>query len=184
MARTKPNAGILTLPMAFPWSVSVLLAGLVYGGLHYVVPGFFATKPLLVGIAAELQQIAGVVAFVILLMAPLPLVLAASRYKLVGQPAELASIRAMPWQGFEKLCGEVYRRQGFAVQEHGERGTDGTIEQASAESGGRVATEPKTLVSPLEPPRLDIGFPGKPSQRDHQDPIETLILSHSGVSVG
>jgi restriction system protein len=52
----------------------------------------------------------------------------ARRRALLASHTRLESIRAMPWQDFERLCGKVYRRRGFAVEENGLGGADGGVD--------------------------------------------------------
>jgi len=119
MVRRKQNESFLTLLIELPWWVSVISAGVAYVVLRYVAPGLFAENPFLAGVALGLQQFGGYCAFVILLMAPLSLIRAANRRRLLDQQTGLDSIRAMSWQDFERLCGDAYRRKGFSVHENG-----------------------------------------------------------------
>jgi len=128
MARRNRNEDLFNLLMESPWWVSVIFAGVVYIGMWYILPGIFATNPLLVGIAVVLKQFAGLVSFLFLLPAPISLFRSIHRRRLLDQQSGLDSIRAMSWREFEMLCGEAYRRQGFAVQENGLGGADGGID--------------------------------------------------------
>jgi len=50
------------------------------------------------------------------------------RKRLLDVQTGLASIRAMPWDRFEYMIGEAFRRQGYRVTEHGGGGADGGID--------------------------------------------------------
>lgn len=128
MARRRRNESILDLLVELPWWASVLFAGAVYVALLYVLPGLFASNPYLVGIGIGMRQIAGPLAALCLLMAPISFFRSRHRRRLLDQQSGLDSIRAMSWRDFEKLCGEAYRRKGFAVQENGGGGADGGID--------------------------------------------------------
>lgn len=51
-----------------------------------------------------------------------------NRRWLLDAQSGLESIRALGWQEFERLVGEAYRRQGYAVDETGSSGGDGGVD--------------------------------------------------------
>jgi restriction system protein len=112
MARRNRNEGLLHLLMESPWWVSVISAWVVYSILA----------------GSPLRPLAGPIGFIILLCAPVSLIRSAQRRRLLDQHPGLDSIRDMSWRQFELLCGETYRRKGFAVQENGLGGADGGID--------------------------------------------------------
>jgi restriction system protein len=113
MARRKRNENILDLLVELPWWVSAISAWLVYS--------------ILVG-SPLLRPLAGPIGLIILLCAPASLIRSTQRRRLLDRQSGLDSIRAMSWREFEMLCGEAYRRKGFAVQENGLGGADGGID--------------------------------------------------------
>jgi restriction system protein len=50
------------------------------------------------------------------------------RARLLDRQSSLESIRSMPWQAFERLVGEAYRRQGYRMTETGQGGADGGVD--------------------------------------------------------
>ena len=44
------------------------------------------------------------------------------RRKLLEQQSNLDTLRTISWQNFEKLVGEAYWRQGYGVEERGDKG--------------------------------------------------------------
>ena len=50
------------------------------------------------------------------------------RRRLLDKQSSLDSIRALPWQEFEHLVGEAYRREGYHVEETGTSSGDGGID--------------------------------------------------------
>lgn len=136
MARRRRNDSLLDLLVELPWWASVLVAGAVYMGLRYWLPGYL-TNPYLVALAKLAEPLAGYFALFFLIPAPLSMLRAFRRRHLLDQQTSLESIRAMSWQEFELLCGEAYRRQGFAVTENGGGGADGGIDLILRRNGER-----------------------------------------------
>lgn len=112
MARRNRNESIWDLLIELPWWVSVISAWVVYSILS----------------GSPLRPLAGPIGFIILICAPVSLIRSVQRRRLLDQQSGLDSIRAMSWRQFEMLCGEAYRRKGFAVQENGLGGADGGID--------------------------------------------------------
>jgi restriction system protein len=128
MARRNRNEGLLHLLMESPWWVSVVFSGVVYFGLKYWLPSLWAGSLALSSIAKGLELNAGLFAFIFLVPAPISFIRSLHRRKLLDTQSGLDSIRAMSWRQFEMLCGEAYRRKGFAVEENGLGGADGGID--------------------------------------------------------
>jgi restriction system protein len=118
--------------IASAWWVSVVLAGLVYVLLRYVVPAMFARNPFVMPFA---KGVAGPLAFLILLAAPLSLVRSWRQRRLLDRQTGIDSIRAMSWQQFEELVGEAYRRAGYQVRHTGRSGPDGGIDLVLEKDG-------------------------------------------------
>jgi len=57
------------------------------------------------------------------------------RRKLLEKQTGLDTIRQMSWREFELLVGEVYRRQGYRVEETGGGGPDGGVDLVLRRSG-------------------------------------------------
>jgi restriction system protein len=128
MARRRRNESILDILVDLPWWVSVLVAGLVYAALKYWLPIHPLGNMYLDALAKGLEPLAGYAGLFFLIPAPLSLLRSRHRRRLLDQQSGLDSIRAMAWREFEMLCGEAYRRKGFAVQENGQGGPDGGID--------------------------------------------------------
>jgi restriction system protein len=128
MARRRRNESILDLLVDLPWWVSVLVAGLVYAALKYWLPVHPLGNMYLAALAKGLEPLAGYAGLFFLIPAPLSLLRSRHRRRLLDQQSGLDSIRAMTWREFEMLCGEAYRRKGFAVQKNGLGGADGGID--------------------------------------------------------
>ena len=110
-----------------PWWVSVIVAAMVFAVLRWAAPALTASRPTLAPLG---QAAAGLswIAALFLLPAPFALINAARRRRLVDGQGSIDSIRELPWQDFERLVGEAYRRQGYRVTERGGAGPDGGID--------------------------------------------------------
>src|SRR5712691_5656254 len=114
------------------WWVSVVLACLVYVLLRYVVPVMFARNPF---VAPFAKGVAGPLAFLLLLAAPLSLVRSWRQRRLLDRQTGIDSIRAMSRQQFEESVGEAYRRAGYQVRHTGRSGPDGGIDLVLEKDG-------------------------------------------------
>ncbi len=65
------------------------------------------------------------------------------RRRLLSQQSSLGTLRNMTWQEFEHLVGEVYRRQGYKVEEKGGSGPDGGIDIVLQRDGETVLVQCK-----------------------------------------
>jgi restriction system protein len=124
------NENILDLLIELPWWASVIFAGAVYLALRYGLPAASASlnNMYLSAIAKGIEPMVGYIGLFFLIPAPISFLRSFLRRRLLDRQSSLDSIRAMSWQDFEKLCGEVYRRKGFAVQETGKDGPDGGVD--------------------------------------------------------
>lgn len=127
MARRKGD-DLFTLLAELPWWTSMLVGGVVYLALKYWVEGFAANNMFLAAIAKGLQANAGLFASLFLIPAAVSFFKSVHRRKLLDRQSGLDSIRAMSWREFEMLCGEAFRRKGYAVEENGLGGADGGID--------------------------------------------------------
>jgi restriction system protein len=73
----------------------------------------------------------------------LSLVFKWNRRHLFDQQRDLESIRALSWQKFEHLVGEIYRRQGYMVAEHGGPSADGGYDLSVRRDGQRKLVQCK-----------------------------------------
>jgi restriction system protein len=111
-----------------PWWVSVAFAVVVFTLLHWALPAVIGPRSALWPLAFALAKNAWWIAGIFLLPAPFALFNARHRRRLVDGQTSVDHIRALPWQEFERLVGEAYRRQGYRVTERGGAGADGGID--------------------------------------------------------
>ena len=111
-----------------PWWVSLAVAAIAFAGLRWLVPALTASSRPPLAAVGQAAAANAWIAFVLLLPIPVALFGAAKRQRLVDGQPDLDRLRAMPWQDFEQLVGEAYRRQGYRVAERGGAGADGGID--------------------------------------------------------
>jgi hypothetical protein len=121
--------GILASLVMAPWWVSVLVSIGAYAFVAFAAPALVGRQHRLLGpLAQELPSLAPIVALVFLIPAPLSAFRQWRAHRLLASQTGLDSIRAMPWQRFEALVAEAYRREGYRVEETGGGGPDGGID--------------------------------------------------------
>ncbi len=65
------------------------------------------------------------------------------RRRLLSRQSSLETLRGMTWQQFEHLVGEVYRQQGYKVEEKGGSGPDGGVDVVLRRGGETVLVQCK-----------------------------------------
>ena len=88
-----------------PWWVSVLVSGLVYAGLRFIIPAFQFENFVLRGFAQAGSGIAFPVSLVLLLPAPISFFDSLRKRKLLNKQIDLDSIKLLSWKEFEELVG-------------------------------------------------------------------------------
>jgi restriction system protein len=126
MARRRE--GLVELLLELPWWVNVVVAAAVYAFVKWVFPASSQSNIFLKGMAAGFQPMAGYLASFFLVLAALSALRQRWRKKLLDSHSDLASIRTLSWQHFEKLVAEAYQRQGYWVVEEGGLAPDGGVD--------------------------------------------------------
>ena len=150
--KTSPIEDLIDIGAMLPWKAGVVLAIVSYFGFHYVATmqnaapqglngmGEFVGRQLFITFSTFLQYIVPVA---LLIGAGLSVYRGKHRRQLVDQQSGIESIRAMPWQEFELLVGEAFRRQGFRVEEHGGSAPDGGIDLVLYKDGKKAVVQCK-----------------------------------------
>jgi len=125
-----------------PWWVGPPVGAGLYALIAWRLPavssdGAYSFIPALAKVAAPW------VAFLTLGMWVASLAFKWRRRELLDQQRGLESICAMSWQDFEKLVGEVYRRQGYMVAEHGGPQPDNCTDLSLRRDGHRKIVQCK-----------------------------------------
>jgi len=143
MARRNRNESILDIVAGLPWWIGVCLALAVYIGAHFILPAMWADRPILKGISMSLQPIAWIFAMPFLLAAGISFIKSQSRRKLADTQTGIHSIRELHWLDFERLVGEIFRRQGYHIEEQGGAGPDGGIDLVLHKGGRKSVVQCK-----------------------------------------
>lgn len=155
MTRRKNDSlveNILDFAATISWKISIPLALISYVGFHYVA-GLPLTAPkdlssisnsiyrtFFVSFSKALQYIMPII-FVV--GAVVSVLKSKQRSKLLDAQTSLESIRSMPWQAFELLVGEAFKRKGFDVKENGGGGADGGIDLILTRNGKKSIVQCK-----------------------------------------
>jgi len=126
MARN--NETILNLLSEAPWWFSVVVAGVAFLVLRYVLPGISGDNLVLKAVTRAAPVVAPWVSLVLLIPAPISFYHSWRKRKLLDSRKDLESIRSLGWKEFEELVGEAYRRQGYTVRENAGAGPDGGVD--------------------------------------------------------
>jgi|WetSurMetagenome_2_1015567.scaffolds.fasta_scaffold282661_2 restriction system protein len=128
----KKNESILNLLARCPWWVSIALSGISYLVLKYIVPAFKVQQDLghafLGGLIKAAPMFAPIVAFLLLIPAPVSLFHSRRKRRLLDYQKSIDTVRNLSWKEFEELVGEAYRRQGYTVFENTGAGPDGWVD--------------------------------------------------------
>jgi restriction system protein len=135
---SRRRESILDVLVEAPWWISLVVAGGAYVFVAYVVPAMLGAHPLFAGLRDSLKTFALWAALLFLLPAPFAALRKWQARRLMDQQTGIDSIRAMSWRDFERLVGEAYRRQGYAVKETGGGGPDGGIDLVLQKDGKHV----------------------------------------------
>lgn len=150
--KTSPLEDLIGVVSILPWQVGVTLAPIIYFWLHHVAttpntatvaPGQmseFVGNQLFITFATFFQYI---LPFIFLVGAALSARNRKHRFKLIEMQTGIDSVRAMSWQDFEKLVGEAFRRQGYAVEEHGGSAPDGGVDLVLLKNGQKSIVQCK-----------------------------------------
>lgn len=127
MARRRDES-FFDLIAELPWWVGLILAALVYVFMKFVFPEVAPSTPGIQQMARGVSQVTWLFALPFVVVAIVSAVRQFSRKRLLDQQVDLDSIRGLPWEQFEHLVGEAFRRQGYVVEEHGSSAPDGGID--------------------------------------------------------
>jgi len=143
----RKNESILTLLIQCPWWVSVLLSGIAFVFLRYILPSIDFGSTTANAFAKGISGAAPFVALVLLLPAPVSALKSWQKSKRLDSQKGLDSIKALGWREFEELVGEAYRREGYTVVENTTAGPDDGIDLVLKKDGGLVLVQCKQWKS-------------------------------------
>ncbi len=141
------------------WWISVILAVLGYGLLKYAIPAMWGNSHaapgpngippdlFLRGLAEVSPTLANWALLFLLSIAGLSflnyLIRRKKRVSLFNSQKDMETLRSMSWQNFEKLVGEVYRKQGYTITETGGGGADGGVDLVLKKNGETILVQCK-----------------------------------------
>jgi restriction system protein len=133
--------------MGAPWWVGVGLAGIVYVSLKFVLPALDLKSPFVQGIARGISPFAWIFALPFLIGGIGSAIRRFIDRRRFDKQTSIESIRALTWQDFERLVGEYYRRQGYAVEPAGGGGPDGGVDLRLFKRGRKTVVQCKRWLT-------------------------------------
>ena len=156
MARRRRSSNLLTDVARLPWQAGVAIAAIAWVALRYVLPAVLVRSDSVVlsRLDSVPHDVAPIVAGLFLIAAGVSWWRASYRRRLLDSRTDLASVRSLPWERFEHLVGEAYRRQGYAVEENASKGADGGVDLVLTKDGERVLVQCKRWDKPVGVPTV------------------------------
>jgi len=127
MARSGFGARVLSL-IRLPWWLHASVAVALWLGIRNWLPQLAPGTPLGDAVAHRTPQIAQVAAASMGVVAVLSFIRATWRRWRLRRRANPRAIGKLSWTEFESLAGELFRRQGYRVEERLANGADGGID--------------------------------------------------------
>jgi restriction system protein len=141
------DESILNLLVEYPWWVSVLVSGISFVILKFILPSIDFQSMVVNSVAKGLPSLAPFVALILLIPAPISALRSWQKRRRLDSQKGIDSIRALGWREFEELVGEAYRRQGVTVIENTTAGPDEGIDLVLKKDGGLVLVQCKQWKS-------------------------------------
>ena len=135
MARRESTIDAL---LELPWWVSVTLAIFTYMAFAHVLPTVEFQSLVFKSFSRSLAPLADVFAGLFLIIAAMSFF--RSLFQRLGreQRHKLNRVRALPWEQFEDLVGECFKRRGYRVVSSAQGGPDGGVD-VTLEKDGALA---------------------------------------------
>jgi restriction system protein len=128
---------------ALPWWVGLLVAVVVYVAIRWLLPAVGSSNAFLRSLGEALPDKAWWFAVPFVVVAGIAAFNASHRRRLLDDQTGIDSLRALSWQGFERLVGEAYRRRGYVVEEIGGSAPDGGVDLVLHRQGSKVVVQCK-----------------------------------------
>ena len=142
MSRRKDD-NILELFVWLPWWVDAALAALIYLAAEFILPNWKLNAPFLGDAPKAVAPLGKVLSLVPLIAAPFAYWRQRRDKQLLENHDSLKAIQALSWKEFERLVGEYYQQEGFAVEETGGGGADGGVDLVLRKDGQRFLVQCK-----------------------------------------
>jgi restriction system protein len=139
----RARQSFLEVLMELPWWVSVAVAAIVYALLRFGAPAYFSGHAVTAALGQAAAQAAWMFGLFFLIPAPFAAFRQYRRKNLLDAQADLASIRGLSWQEFEKLIAEWFHRIGYTVSEQGGASADGGIDLIARGTNEKILVQCK-----------------------------------------
>lgn len=143
----RKRSGLLEVMATWPWYINVGAGVLGFAALRILAPrwheGPAGTASELIAAIAAQAPIAWLWLALCAMLAVVSWGGARRRRRLLDTQTGLASLASSGWRDFERLVGEAFRRQGYAVEENGLGGADGGIDLILRRDGRRTLVQCK-----------------------------------------
>jgi restriction system protein len=126
-----------------PWWASLGLAALVFVGVTYGLPAVIPGGGGSGSVAEGFSRYGWIFALPFAAAAAGSAVRQWLRRQLLEQQKNLDAIRALPWEEFETLIGEAFRRQGYSVTQHGGAAPHESIDLVLQKAGSKSVVQCK-----------------------------------------
>ena len=146
MAR-RGNKHLLHELASLPWWVSLVVAGIVFVAVRWLLPVVGSSNRVLRPLGEALHDKAWWFALPFVVVAGIAAFNSYYRRRLLDDQVGLETLRALSWQDFERLVGEAYRRQGYVLEEVGGAAPDGGIDLLLHRRGQKVVVQCKRWKS-------------------------------------
>lgn len=131
--------GLLDGVAAMPWP-----AGVTLGIIGFLLLRLVISPWLLGSLASGLGKLIALMWLALCLLgATASAIKSRKRKRLLDTRTTLESLSATGWRNFERLVGEAFRRQGYAVDENNRNGPDGGIDLVLHKDGRRTLVQCK-----------------------------------------
>jgi restriction system protein len=141
------NESILDLLVQSSWWMSVVVSGVAYLFLKFILPSIHFKSMMFDSLAKGISGLAPIIALVLLIPASIAALNSWRKRRLLDSQKGIDSIRALGWRAFEELVGEAYRRQGYGVIENTSAGPDEGIDLVLKKDGRLVLVQCKQWKS-------------------------------------
>jgi len=129
---------------SLPWPAGIAVGIVGFLVIRFGFPAWLDNAgPLAGGFSAMLGVLAFLWLAVCLLGALISAIRSGNSRRLLDTRTNLESLSATGWRNFERLVGEAFRRQGYAVEENHHGGPDGGIDLVLFKDGRRILVQCK-----------------------------------------
>ena len=138
----RQHNGLLVELTQVPWWISVIVAGIAFIGLKFLLPAVLR-GPLFSELAKLCSSWALLVACIVLLPGMISVFNTWRKGELLKSQKGLSSLLNLSWRAFEEVIGEIYRGRGYHVSENTGPGADGGIDLVARKEGETVLIQCK-----------------------------------------